>query len=207
MPKITIYIIDDHEIVREGLAALLIGVPDIEVKALCPDAMSVLESLEKDLPDVLLLDIGLPDIDGIELAERLKISHPKLPILIISANTDDKHLIGAVKAGVKGFLPKDVERTELCEAIRKVASSEKYFSSEISQNLQNALINQFGTIELSEREKETAILLADGLSFREIGSKLFISERTVETHKNNALKKLGLRNTMQLVAWTVTNLK
>ena len=207
MPKITIYIIDDHEIVREGLAALLIGVPDIEVKALCPDAMSVLESLEKDLPDVLLLDIGLPDIDGIELAERLKISHPKLPILIISANTDDKHLIGAVKAGVKGFLPKDVERTELCEAIRKVVSGEKYFSSEISQNLQNALINQVGTIELSNREKETAILLADGLSFREIGHQLFISERTVETHKNNALKKLGLRNTMQLVAWTVTNLK
>ncbi|MDY0143446.1 MAG: response regulator transcription factor [Bacteroidales bacterium] len=207
MSKIAIYIVDDHEIVREGLASLLIGVPDIEVKALCPDATTAIECLEKDMPDVLLLDIGLPDIDGIELAERLRISHPKLPILIISANTDNKHLIGGVKAGVKGFLPKDVERTELCEAIRKVASSEKYFSSEISQNLQNALINQFGTIELSEREKETAILLADGLSFREIGSKLFISERTVETHKNNALKKLGLKNTMQLVAWTVTNLK
>ena len=207
MSKITIFIIDDHEIVREGLAALLIGVPDIEVKALCPDAITAIECIKKGKPDVLLLDIGLPDISGIELAERLKISHPKLPILIISANTDNKHLLGAVKAGVKGFLPKDVERTELCEAIRKVASGEKYFSSELSQNLKDALINQFGTIELSEREKETAILLADGLSFREIGSKLFISERTVETHKNNALKKLGLRNTMQLVAWTVTNLK
>ncbi|MDD4217078.1 MAG: response regulator transcription factor [Bacteroidales bacterium] len=207
MSKIAIYIVDDHEIVREGLASLLIGVPDIEVKALCPDATTAIECLEKDMPDVLLLDIGLPDIDGIELAERLRISHPELPILIISANTDNKHLIGAVKAGVKGFLPKDVERTELCEAIRKVVSGEKYFSSEISQNLQNALINQVGTIELSNREKETAILLADGLSFREIGKQLFISERTVETHKNNALKKLGLRNTMQLVAWTVTNLK
>ncbi len=207
MAKIAIYIVDDHEIVREGLAALLIGVPDINVKALFPDAMSVLESLEKDFPDVLLLDIGLPDIDGIELAERLKISHPELPILMISGNTDDRHLIGAVKAGVMGFLPKDVEKTELCEAIRRVASGEKYFSSEISQNLQNALINQFESAELSEREKETAILLADGLSFREIGSQLFISERTVESHKNNALKKLGLRNTMQLVAWTVKNLK
>lgn len=207
MSKIAIYIIDDHEIVREGLAALLIGVPDIEVKALCPDATTAIECLEKDMPDVFLLDIGLPDIDGIELAERLKISHPKLPILIISANTDNKHLIGAVKAGVKGFLPKDVERTELCEAIRKVASGEKYFSSEISQNLQNALIGQFDIAELSEREKETAVLLTDGLSFREIGKQLYISERTVETHKNNALKKLGLRNTMQLVAWTVKNLK
>lgn len=207
MAKITIYIVDDHEIVREGLAALLIGVPDIEVIALCPDATTAIECLEKDIPDVLLLDIELPGIDGIELAERLKISHPKLPILIISANTDNKHLMGAVKAGVKGFLPKDVERTELCEAIRKVVSGEKYFSSEISQNLQNALISQFDIAELSEREKETAILLADGLSFKEIGKQLFISERTVETHKNNALKKLGLRNTMQLVAWTVKNLK
>ena len=207
MPKIAIYIVDDHEIVREGLAALLIGVPDIEVKVLFPDAMSVLKSLKKDIPDVLLLDIGLPDIDGIELAERLKISHPELPILIISANTDNNHLVGAIKAGVKGFIPKDIQKTELCEAIRKVASGEKYFSSEISQNLQNALISQFDIAELSEREKETAILLADGLSFREIGKQLYISERTVETHKNNALKKLGLRNTMQLVAWTVTNLK
>lgn len=207
MPKIAIYIVDDHEIVREGLAALLIGVPDIEVKVLFPDAMSVLKSLKKDIPDVLLLDIGLPDIDGIELAERLKISHPELPILIISANTDNNHLVGAIKAGVKGFIPKDIQKTELCEAIRKVASGKKYFSSEISQNLQNALISQFDIAELSEREKETAILLADGLSFREIGKQLYISERTVETHKNNALKKLGLRNTMQLVAWTVTNLK
>jgi DNA-binding NarL/FixJ family response regulator len=207
MPKIAIYIVDDHEIVREGLAALLIGVPDIEVKVLFPDAMSVLKSLKKDIPDVLLLDIGLPDIDGIELAERLKISHPELPILIISANTDNNHLVGAIKAGVKGFIPKDIQKTELCEAIRKVASGKKYFSSEISQNLQNALISQFDIAELSEREKETAILLADGLSFREIGKQLYISERTVETHKNNALKKLGLRNTMQLVAWTVKNLK
>jgi DNA-binding NarL/FixJ family response regulator len=207
MSKIGVFIVDDHEIVREGLAALLIGVPNIEVIALLPDARSLLESLEKDLPDVLLLDIGLPDINGIELARRLRILYPKLPILIISANTDDKHLIGALKAGVKGFLPKDIEKMELCEAIQRVAVSEKYFSSDISQKLQNALIKQYDTIELSEREKEIAILLADGLSFKEIGCKLFISERTVETHKNNALKKLGLRNTAQLVAWAVENLK
>lgn len=207
MSKVAIYIVDDHEIAREGLAALLIGVTDIEVKALFPDALSVLKSLEEEVPDVLLLDIGLPDINGIELAEKLKISHPELPILIISANTDDKHLIGAVKAGVKGYIPKDIEKTELCKAIERVASGGKYFSAEISQNLQNALINHIDLIELSGREKETAILLADGLSFKEIGNQLFISERTVETHKNNALKKLGLRNTLQLVAWTVKNLK
>lgn len=207
MAKTKICIVDDHQIVREGIAALLIGVPDIEVKALFPDAQSIIKFLEKDLPDVLLLDIGLPDIDGIELAERFKILYPDLPILIISANTDDKHLIGAIKAGVRGFLPKDTEKIELCEAIRKVALGEKYFSSEISQNLQNAFINHFETSELSEREKEVAILLTDGLSFKEIGGRLFISERTVETHKNNAIKKLGLRNTMQLVAWAVKNIK
>ena len=207
MAKTKICIVDDHQIVREGIAALLIGVPDIEVKALFPDAQSIIKFLEKDLPDVLLLDIGLPDIDGIELAERFKILYPDLPILIISANTDDKHLIGAIKAGVRGFLPKDTEKIELCEAIRKVALGEKYFSSEISQNLQNAFINHFETSELSEREKEVAILLTDGLSFKEIGGRLFISERTVETHKNNAIKKLGLRNTMQLVTWAVKNIK
>lgn len=207
MSKTRIYIVDDHEIIREGLAALLIGVPDIEVVALFPDAKSLLESLEKDMPDVLLLDIGLPDINGIELARKLRILYSRLPILIISANTDDKHLIGALKAGVKGFMPKDIEKMELCEAIRRVASGEKYFSPEISQNLQNALMKQFDTIELSEREKEVAILLADGLSYKEIGCQLFISERTVETHKNNALKKLGLKNTTQLVVWTVGNLK
>ncbi|MDD2475624.1 MAG: response regulator transcription factor [Dysgonamonadaceae bacterium] len=207
MSKITIFIVDDHEIVREGLAALLIGVTDIEVKALFPDALSLLKSLEEEVPDVLLLDIGLPDINGIEIARKLKISHPELPILIISANTDDKHLVDAVKAGVMGFLPKDAEKTELCEAIRKVAIGGKYFSSEMLQDIQNALINQFDAIDLSKREKEIAILLAEGLSFSEIGSRLFISGRTVETHKNNAIKKLGLKNTMQLVAWAVTNLK
>lgn len=207
MAKTNIFIVDDHQIVREGIAALLIGVSDIEVKALLPDAMSLLEILEKNVPDVLLLDIGLPDIDGIELAERLKISHPQLPILIISANTGDEYLIGAVKAGVQGFMPKDIEKAELCNAIRKVASGEKYFSNEISQNLQNAFINHFDTIELSDREKEIALLLSEGLSFKEIGNQLFISGRTVETHKNNTLKKLDLKNTMQLVAWTVKNLK
>lgn len=207
MSKIGVFIVDDHQIVREGIAALLIGVPDIEVKALLPDAESLIKLLETDMPDVLLLDIGLPDIDGIEVARRFKKLYPKLPVLIISANTDDKHLIDALKVGVKGFLSKDIERIELCEAIRRVAGGEKYFSSVISQNIQNALIKQFDTIGLSEREKEIAVLLADGLSFKEIGNQLFISERTVETHKNNALKKLDLRNTIQLVAWAVKNLK
>lgn len=195
--------VEDHQIVRDGIRALLLGVSDIKLEKTFANARSFLEAIKTEQADVVLMDIGLPDMSGLELSEIVSKNYPQIKLLILSANTDENSLVGAVKAGVKGFLPKDVDRDELSLAIRSLADGQKYFSPKIADKLHDALINDYETEQLSEREMQVAKCLSEGLSFKEIGAELFISERTVETHKNNAIKKLGLRNTMQLVAWYV----
>jgi DNA-binding NarL/FixJ family response regulator len=203
MNVIKVFIVEDHQIVRDGIRALLLGVSDIKLEKNFANAVNFLDAMKHEQADVVIMDIGLPDINGIDLSEIVKKEYPAVNILILSANTDENSLVKAVKAGVKGFLPKDVDRDELSLAIRKLYAGEKYFSPKIAGKLHDALLNAYDKVGLSEREMEVTKWLSEGYSFKEIGEKLFISERTVETHKNNAIKKLGLRNTMQLVAWYV----
>lgn len=203
MEKIKVYIVEDHQIVRDGIRALLLGVNDISIEKSFANAADFLLQMKSDQADVVLMDIGLPDMSGLELSEIVKEDYPEVKILILSANTDEKSLVKAVKSGVKGFLPKDTDRDELSLAIRTLFAGKKYFSPKISNKLHEALIDNYDIVQLTDREMQVAKYLSEGLSFKEIGDKLFISERTVESHKNNAIKKLNLRNTMQLVAWYV----
>ncbi len=206
MAKIKIILTDDHKIVRDGIRAMLIGNPDIEIIAEASSGKELNECLPKLSPNVLVLDIGLPDVSGIELIPYILKGSASIKILVLSANCSEEIITSCIKAGAHGFLHKDSSKEEFIEAIKAVHEDEGYFSENISRLIYKSYINKIKennpeSKSLSEREKEIIRLFSDGLSFKEIGERLFISPRTVESHKNNILEKLELRNTIELVKY------
>ncbi|RLD78291.1 MAG: DNA-binding response regulator [Bacteroidetes bacterium] len=209
--KIKIFIVEDHKIVRDGLKALLLGVKDIEIIAEAATGKAFFEQIEKIHTDIVILDIGLPDMSGIDIARKLILDQPEMKIIILTANTDENSIVQAVKAGVQGFLSKDTPKEEFLEAIRSVQSGEQYFGDAISKIVYKGYINTIKGKQpkdkksLTNRELEVIKLISEGLSYKEIAEKLFISVRTVETHRNNILEKLNLNNNIELVKYAIKN--
>lgn len=210
MEPVKIIVLDDHAIVIDGIRARLIGNAQIKLIGEANDLPSLLAQLEKELPDILVTDIKLGgSMTGIEIAAIIKKDFPRLKILMLSANTEDHYVLRAIKAGATGFLGKDCSKDEFIAAVHAVYNGETYFGENISQliidqYLRDAVHNiQNSDKPLSGREMEIVHYLCDGLSSREIGEKLFISSRTVESHKNNILQKLGLENTIELVKFAI----
>lgn len=211
--RIKVLIVEDHRIVRQGIQSLLSDCQWIEVTGEASDGNEMALMLRHKPVDVILMDINLPRLSGIELTRRLKsqkeTSH--IQVIILSMFTQEEYIIDAIKAGAKGYLPKNTSRNELLEAIRTVHNGENYFSPLISSILMKSIIkedkeNKQGDKPedlLSKREIEILILFAQGFSNSEIAEKLFISVRTVESHKNHILQKLGLRNNVELVKYAI----
>lgn len=209
--QINIFLVEDHKIVRDGLKALLLGVKDIEIIAEAASGKAFYEQIEKIHTDIVILDIGLPDISGIEIAQKLTLNQPEIKVIILTANTDENSIVQAVKAGVSGFLSKDTPKEEFLEAIRSVQNGEQYFGDAISKIVYKGYINTIKGKQpkdkksLTSRELEVIKLISDGLSYKEVAEKLFISTRTVETHRNNILEKLELKNNIELVKYAIRN--
>ncbi len=209
---IKVAVVDDHKIVRDGIKAILLGNKKIKF-VFDTDNGSILLDLIKNNPiDVLLLDLSLPDIPGINLIQPILRSFPNIKILILTACMDEEIICECVKLGILGFLNKDVSAEELIEAIEEVYSGEPYFGQKISNIIYKSYtekVKEFSSLPLkpniSEREKEIISLLSEGLSFKEIANKLFISPRTVENHKNNILLKLKLKNSIELIRYAIKN--
>ncbi len=206
MQKIKILLVDDHKIVRDGLKAMLFGNQHIEVTGEAASGKHLMDLLAKTNTDVIILDIGLPDVSGIDLIPQIIITNPETKILILSANCSEETITSAIKAGAHGFLHKDSSQDEFISAIVALHEGDGYFSENISKLIYKSYIKKIKEQNqepktLSERELEIIRLFSDGLSFKEIGEKLFISPRTVESHKNNILEKLELRNTIELVRY------
>lgn len=206
---IRIFVVDDHKIVRDGLRSMLLGNSEIKIEGEAANGYQLFDLLKDVQPDLLILDIALPKISGVEIAKVLAKDYPDIKILILSANTDEQTLKAAIKAGVSGFLPKDTSKEEFIEAIKIVNGGKHYFGTNISETIHQTLINGLTQNnsdkdkELTEREIEIIKLFADGMTYKEIADKLFISSRTVETHKNNILQKLDLKNTIDLVKYAI----
>lgn len=212
MNKIKLFLVDDHSIVRDGLKSLLIDEDDISIIGEASNADELFSLLNKKMPNIILLDISLPNISGIEITKKLKVDYPQISVLILSMHTDEDFVINAIKAGAKGYLPKNSKRDELINAIKIVSSGGDYYSNEISSIVAKKFIqdvkNQSGKSGiklLTEREKEILKLVVEGSSNKEIADKLYISIRTVETHKNNILQKLELKSTVELVKFAIKN--
>jgi len=215
MSKIKVLLVDDHQIVRDGIFALLIKEHDIEIVGEASNGDELFEKLKFIKPDIIILDISLPKMSGIEIAGILAKDYPEIRIIVFSSYTDEETIFKSIRAGAKGFLPKDSMREDLVEAIKKVNQGFEYLSDKIPNTILMDYIKKAGTQEekfnnsklssLTKREREILKLIAEGMSYKEIGNELFISVRTVETHKNNILQKLELKSTIDLVKFAIKN--
>jgi len=209
--QIKIIIADDHKIVRNGLKAMLLGKHNFFVAAEADNGKTCIALVEKIKPDILLLDIDMPDMTGIEVAENLAKSLPCTRIVMLTALDDKEKIVASVKAGASGFLSKNCDSKELINAIEKVASGENYFSKTITGDVFNAFVSniQHGTPQtnnkLTDREIEVIKLLADGKRTKEIAAELDISPRTVECHKNTILEKLEVSSIIEVVRYAIRN--
>lgn len=209
MREIKVFIVDDHKIIRDGIFLLLIGASEIRPVGEAENGKELFEKIENTIPDVLLLDISLPGMSGIEISKKIAEEYPSIKVLILSRNTDKNTILAAIKVGVCGFLSKDTSKEELANAIKLVSEGKNYFGTNISKTVFNSLVKNTNSIKdvvaLTERETEVAIYISDGLSYKEIASKMAISTRTVESHRNHILSKLHLKTNIDLVKYVIKN--
>jgi two-component system NarL family response regulator len=190
---IRILIVDDHNIVRQGLAALLKTVPGFEVAAEASDGEQAVELFRKHKPDVTLMDLRLPKLNGVDAITRIREGVPGARIVVLTTFDGDEDIYRALQAGAKGYLLKGMDLAELTDAIRSVHAGRTRIPPRVAEKL----AERMGGATLTARELEVLKLIVAGKSNRDIGSALFISEATVKTHVNSLLSKLGVEDRTQ----------
>ena len=208
--KIRILLADDHNIMRRGLRLLLERQPGFEVVGEAADGRQAMEGAEATKPDVVVLDIAMPHMSGIEAAQRIRALIPQAAIVILSMHSDEGYVLRALKAGAKGYLLKDSAENDLIEAIRAVSEGKAFFSPEISKILVEDYVRDMrkrGAEDsyelLTSREREILQLLAEGKSNKDIATLLNLSLYTVETHRRNLQDKLNLHSVAELILYAV----
>jgi DNA-binding NarL/FixJ family response regulator len=199
---------DDHGIVREGLKQLFVLVEDVTVAGEADSGSQVLAALQEDCFDLLLLDMSMPGISGIELIEQVRCLRPTLPILVLSMHHEPQIVKRALKAGASGYLSKDTNDPQrLLNAIRRVASGGRYMDPEMAERVAFEVDDDPTPLHLalSERELQIFKLLAQGLGVTEIADMLFISGKTVSTHKSRLLEKMDMKTNAELVRYALAH--
>lgn len=208
MKKITLILADDHRLVRDGIKSLLVSAPDIAILAEAENGAQAAELAQQHKPAVMLLDISMPQLSGLEAVKAIKSLSPETKVIMLSMHEEPEYVIKSLKNGASGYLLKSVGRDELLNAIHTVASGRVYFQSNVAQTVMQSFSPESSkesppkeerTPMLTEREKEILRCVAEGLSTKQIAKKLFISPRTVEVHRSNIIKKLGAQNAAELV--------
>ena len=201
MNEIKLIIADDHELFRKGLAELLRKHDDIKIVRSVGDGMEFMELINSQFEaDIVLLDITMPNMDGFQVLKELKTLNSNIKPIVISMHNDGNYIAKCAKTGAYGYLLKNTDEAELILAIRSVSSGKKYFSAEISEKMINFMSTQsISENVLSNKETEVLGLISKGLTTKEIAAKLFVSSRTIETHRANVLKKLEVKNTAELI--------
>ena len=203
-----ILLADDHALFLSGLSGLLARRPECEVVGTAANGAECLELIRTVPHDVVLMDIDMPVMDGIEATERALAEHPDEKIITLSIHAEETFYFRMVEAGAKGFILKSADLDEVVAAIHVVCEGGSFFSQELLQHLVGSLkTSRHDQPEelLSDREKEILLLICKGLSNQEIGDRLFISKRTVDKHRANILEKTGCKNTANLVVWAIKN--
>ncbi len=193
-----ILLADDHSIVLDGLRRIIEDCGDMEVLAEAPDGATALEAALAEQPDVAVIDISMPDIDGLELISRLLAHYPQLPIVVLTVHEDRQYMFRAVQAGAMGYITKRSASEQLVQAIRKVSAGKHFFPEEVAEALALQFARKGSEKDLpgllSMRELQVLKRLALGSTNQEIAESYNISVKTVDTHRQRILKKLGLRN-------------
>jgi DNA-binding NarL/FixJ family response regulator len=208
--KIRILLADDHTVMRRGLRLLLESQPDFTVVAEASDGKQAIAQAEATRPDVIVLDIAMPTLNGIEAAQRLLASAPQLSIVVLSMHSDEGYVLRALKAGAKAYLLKDSAEGDLIEAIKAVTRGKTFFSPEITKMLAEDYVREIRTRGvkdsyelLTPREREILQLLAAGKSNKDIATLLNLSLYTVETHRRNLQDKLNVHSFAELILYAV----
>jgi len=204
---IRLIIVDDHKIVREGLRMLLGDEPGLEILGEAADGEEAIQMAVALAPDVVLLDLVLPDISGIEVTRRVMALRPAARVLLLTSFADDQNVVAAMQAGAAGYMLKDVLRDELVSAIKRVARGEPALHPEAQRKLMEHLAKPQKPAaspgDLTERERAVLSLIAQGLSNKQIAAQLHITEGTVKGHVSNILSKLHLDDRTQAAIWAV----
>ena len=210
MKPIRILLADDHTVMRRGLRLLLESQPGFSVVAEASDGRQAIEQADATHPDVAVLDIGMPNLNGIEAAQRISDSEARTAIVILSMHSDEGYVLRALKAGAKGYLLKDSAEGDLIDAIKAVAEGKAFFSPEISKVLAEDYVREIrrrGVEDsyelLTPREREILQLLAEGKSNKDIAGALNLSPYTVETHRRNLQDKLNLHSLPELILYAL----
>ncbi len=209
--KITVLIADDHALIREGIKQILELEEDICVVGQANDGEEAFELAEKLNPDIILLDINMPKLNGIETLRRFKDMGIKSKVIILTIHEDKEYILKTLKLGANGYMLKDSSANSLIEGIRKVAKGENYIQSSVADlvsassddSAESSSIEQINS--LTNREYEVLVLIAEGLNNKDIAERLYISEKTVKNHVSNIFKKLNLNDRVQAAIFAYRN--
>ena len=216
MDRIRVLLADDHELVRSGLLKLLETYKDLVVVGEAGDGLEAIEKTKTLNPDVLVIDLSMPKLSGIEATKIIRKECPKVAVLVLTMHQNEEYVYQIFKSGAGGYILKDAGKDDLASAIRTVARGEKYFSSRVSEIMVSGFLRKTSVhdettpsdtqglnVSLTKREKEVLSLIADGLNNQEISEKLFISPRTVDTHRTNIMQKLDIHDAPNLVKFAI----
>jgi DNA-binding NarL/FixJ family response regulator len=206
MDKIQMAVIDDHDLFREGIKLVLGQIDGLEVVYDTSNGQDFVEVLDMVPVDIALMDIEMPSLNGVQTTIRALQAKPDLKIIVLTMFPDTGHYSQMIHAGTKGFILKKSNKHELQEAITTVYAGGRYFSQDILKKLSWQNSSQAAVIDsLTSREVEIMLLICKGFTSREISDKLFISSKTVETHRSNIFQKSGVRNSAGLIIWAIKN--
>jgi DNA-binding NarL/FixJ family response regulator len=216
MNKIRILLVDDQSLVRSGLMKLLEPQKEFQVVGEAGDGEEALAMVKKLQPDIVLMDLSMPKMSGLEATKLIGVKYPNVRVLVLTMHENEEYVFQILKAGAGGYILKDSGRDELVKAIQTVARGEKFFSSRISEIMVQGYLKKgeakgpsddSDDLPLTKREREVLAFIAEGLNNQQIAEKLFISPRTVDTHRTNIMQKLDIHDTANLVRFAIEQQK
>ncbi|MEO8398962.1 MAG: response regulator transcription factor [Ignavibacteriaceae bacterium] len=215
MKPIRILLADDHTLVRAGIRNLVLNINNVEVVAEAENGREALKLIEEHKPDLVLLDIAMPELNGLEVAARISKEYPNIDVIILSMHANEEYVVQALKAGASGYLLKDSAPNELEIAIKAVAKGETYLSPSISKHVVNDYLRRVSDMDLENtdnesmftkltpRQRETLQLIAEGNSTKEIAAKLHVSVKTIETHRMQLMNRVKIHDVAGLVRYAI----
>lgn len=201
-----VLIIDDHFLIRDGVKSMLLSIPGVVLSGECENGTQALEKISEDAPDLVFLDISMPEMDGIEAMKKINKHYPEVKVIILSQFDDPKYIKRAFKNGANAYLLKGAPRDEFKKALDEVRKGNRYLSEglhEILLGLEDNNSRNKTIVELTRREKQILELICDEFNTNEIAEKLFVSPHTVESHRSNLLLKTDCKNSVGLVRWAI----
>ena len=209
MEKLRILLAEDHETVREGIKLLVNAQTDMEVVGEAGNGEIAVQKAQELHPDIVLMDVSMPKLNGLIATKRIKLDCPQVKILALTRHTDDGYIQQLIRAGANGYILKQSAPTELIRAIRTVSAGNSYLDTTLTEKVMGGYVRQStalknaSKVEITDRESEVIRLIAWGYSNKEIGARMEISVKTVEAHKANAMKKLGISSRIDIVRYAI----